>query len=95
MMYWRWLSEVSSMGIRVDSKAMDYQLSKENCNDRREFPFHKMVLDEVLPLTLGGGIGQSRISMLLLGKIHIGEIQASIWDKDTHAACNDAGICLL
>lgn len=87
--------EVSSMGIRVDSKAMDYQLSKENCNDRREFPFHKMVLDEVLPLTLGGGIGQSRISMLLLGKIHIGEIQASIWDKDTHAACADAGICLL
>ncbi|MGB5824707.1 MAG: aspartate--ammonia ligase [Proteocatella sp.] len=87
--------EVSSMGIRVDSQAMEYQLSKENCDERKSLPFHKMVLESALPLTLGGGIGQSRLSMLLLEKIHIGEVQASIWDEDTHLACKNAGICLL
>lgn len=87
--------EVSSMGIRVDSEAMDYQLSKENCDDRRELTFHKMILDNTLPLTIGGGIGQSRICMLLLEKIHIGEVQSSIWDLDTIRICEEAGIPLL
>ena len=87
--------EVSSMGIRVDAKSLDEQLTKADCDDRRELPFHKMVLDGTLPLTMGGGIGQSRLSMLLLGKAHIGEVQASVWDDETTAACERAGILLL
>ena len=87
--------EVSSMGIRVNSKAMDYQLSKSGCNDRRDLPFHSMVLEDTLPLTMGGGIGQSRLSMLLLEKLHIGEVQSSIWDADTRSVCTSAGIPLL
>lgn len=87
--------EVSSMGIRVDAKAMDYQLKKENCEDRRTLPFHKMILEDTLPLTIGGGIGQSRLCMLLLEKIHIGEVQSSIWDMDTIKNCEAAGIPLL
>lgn len=87
--------EVSSMGIRVDSKSLDEQLTKADCDDRRELPFHKMLLAGELPLTMGGGIGQSRISMLILGKAHIGEVQVSIWDKDTVAGCEKAGINLL
>ncbi len=87
--------EVSSMGIRVDAKALDEQLTKAGCDDRRKLPFHQMVLNGVLPLTMGGGIGQSRICMLLLGKVHIGEVQVSMWDKDTMDACRAAGIQLL
>ncbi len=87
--------EISSMGIRVDSKAMDYQLSKSLCDDRRTLKFHSMVIDEVLPLTMGGGIGQSRLSMLLLEKLHIGEVQSSIWDEDTLDICSKSGIPLL
>ena len=87
--------EVSSMGIRVDSAAMDSQLSKAGCDERRALPFHRMVLDGTLPLTIGGGIGQSRICMLLLGKAHIGEVQVSIWDEQTKAACDAAGVVLL
>ncbi len=87
--------EVSSMGIRVDEKALDSQLTKANCDDRRSLPFHKMLLDGTLPLTMGGGIGQSRLCMLLLGKAHIGEVQVSIWDNDTIKACKDANIELL
>lgn len=87
--------EVSSMGIRVDAKSLDEQLTKADCDDRRELPFHKMVLDETLPLTMGGGIGQSRICMLLLGKAHIGEVQVSIWDSGTLATCEAAGVDLL
>ena len=87
--------EVSSMGIRVDPASLDKQLRLSGCDDRRELPYHKMLLNGELPLTIGGGIGQSRLSMLLLGKAHIGEVQASIWDEDTVKACEQAGVVLL
>ena len=87
--------ELSSMGIRVDPAALDRQLTLAGCDDRRELPFHKMLLNGELPLTMGGGIGQSRVSMLLLGKAHIGEVQSSLWDEDTIRACQAAGITLL
>ena len=87
--------EISSMGIRVDAEAMDRQLNLANCNDRRELPFHKMLLNNELPLTIGGGIGQSRLAMLMLGCAHIGEVQSSVWDEETVKACNKAGIPLL
>ncbi len=87
--------EISSMGIRVDPAAMDRQLSMAGCDDRRELPYHKALLNGELPLTIGGGIGQSRLSMLLLGKAHIGEVQASIWDGDTMEKCEKAGVILL
>ncbi len=87
--------EISSMGIRVDPVAMDEQLRKANCDDRRELPFHKMLLEGKLPSTIGGGIGQSRLCMLLLGKAHIGEVQSSISDQETIDACKEAGIVLL
>lgn len=87
--------EVSSMGIRVDAKSLAEQLTKAGCEDRRKLLFHKMLLEEKLPLTIGGGIGQSRVCMLLLGKAHVGEVQASIWDEETLNACEKAGICLL
>ena len=87
--------EISSMGIRVDPESLDRQLTIAGCDDRRELPYHKMLLAGELPLTIGGGIGQSRLSMLLLGKAHIGEVQASIWDVDTIRACEEAGIVLL
>jgi len=87
--------EVSSMGIRVDPEAMDRQLTLAGCDDRRELPYHKMLLNGELPLTIGGGIGQSRLCMLLLGKAHIGEVQASIWDEETIKTCENAGIILL
>ena len=87
--------EISSMGIRVDEAAMDYQLHKRGCDDRRELPFHKMLLNGELPLTMGGGIGQSRVCMLMIGTCHIGEVQSSIWDKATIDACRSAGILLL
>ena len=87
--------EVSSMGIRVDPEAMDRQLSAAGCDERRALPYHRALLNGELPLTIGGGIGQSRVSMLLLGKAHIGEVQASIWDEETVRACSDAGVILL
>ena len=87
--------EVSSMGIRVDPTSLDRQLSIAGCDERRELPYHKMLLAGELPLTIGGGIGQSRLSMLLLGKAHIGEVQASVWDDETTAACEQAGVLLL
>ncbi|MEA4988020.1 MAG: aspartate--ammonia ligase [Anaerovorax sp.] len=87
--------EVSSMGIRVDEKAMDEQLDKAGCNNRRSLSFHTMLLNGKLPLTIGGGIGQSRLSMLLLEKAHIGEVQVSIWDQDTIDYCKKEGIKLL
>ena len=87
--------ELSSMGIRVDSASLDRQLSLSGCDDRRQLPFHRMLLDGELPLTIGGGIGQSRLCMLLLGKAHIGEVQSSIWDADTRRRCREAGIVLL
>ena len=87
--------EVSSMGIRVDPESMDRQLTMAGCDSRRELPYHKALLNGELPLTIGGGIGQSRLSMLLLGKAHIGEVQASIWDEDTVEKCEKAGVTLL
>ncbi len=87
--------EISSMGIRVDEKSLDYQLNERGCNDRRELPFHKALLAGELPLTIGGGIGQSRLCMLMMGSAHIGEVQSSIWDKDTIEGCKAAGIRLL
>ena len=87
--------EISSMGIRVDPAALDSQLHISGCDSRRELPYHKMLLSGELPLTIGGGIGQSRLSMLLLGKAHIGEVQASIWDEYTEKICKDAGVILL
>lgn len=87
--------ELSSMGIRVDPAAMDRQLRLSGCDDRRKLPYHKALLNGELPLTIGGGIGQSRVSMLLLGKAHIGEVQASIWDDQTVADCENAGVILL
>ena len=87
--------EVSSMGIRVDPASLDRQLTLAGCDDRRELPYHKMLLAGELPLTIGGGIGPSRLSMLLLGKAHIGEVQASIWDEATLRACEEAGVVLL
>lgn len=87
--------EVSSMGIRVDPTSLDRQLSIAGCDERRELPYHKMLLAGELPLTNGGGIGQSRLSMLLLGKAHIGEVQASIWDEYTEKVCSETGVTLL
>ena len=87
--------ELSSMGIRVDEESLDRQLTLADCNERRELPFHKMLLNGELPLTMGGGIGQSRLCMLMLGTCHIGEVQASLWDKETIEACEKAGITLL
>ena len=87
--------EVSSMGIRVDPESLDRQLTLAGCDSRRELPYHKALLAGELPLTIGGGVGQSRVSMLLLGKAHIGEVQASVWDAETEQACEKAGITLL
>ena len=87
--------EISSMGIRVDPEALDRQLTEAGCGCRRELPFHKMLLNGQLPLTIGGGIGQSRLCMLLLAKAHIGEVQASIWSDETVAACKAHGVELL
>ena len=87
--------EISSMGIRVDAESLDRQLTERGCEDRRELPFHKKLLNNELPLTIGGGIGQSRLCMLMMGSAHIGEVQSSIWDKDTIEGCRAAGIRLL
>ena len=87
--------EISSMGIRVDPAALDRQLRESGCDDRRNLPFHRMLLAGELPLTIGGGIGQSRLSMLMMGCAHIGEVQCGIWDRETVETCERAGIRLL
>ena len=87
--------EISSMGIRVDEESLARQLRLSGCEDRRELPFHKMLLNGELPLTIGGGIGQSRLCMLMMGSAHIGEVQSSIWDEETREGCKRAGIRLL
>ncbi len=87
--------EISSMGIRVDENSLREQLEKAGCEDRAELMFHKMLLNGELPLTMGGGIGQSRLCMLLLGKAHIGEVQVSLWDQHTATECEKAGVTLL
>ena len=83
------------MGIRVDAESLDRQLRLAGCEDRRNLPFHRMLLSGELPLTIGGGIGQSRLCMLMMGCAHIGEVQASIWDEETVRACENAGVMLL
>lgn len=99
IMFWNELLgcafEISSMGIRVDADAMKKQLKEAGCEDRAVLPFHKALLSGELPLTMGGGIGQSRLSMLLLQKAHIGEVQVSIWDDNTKNICAENGIVLL
>lgn len=87
--------EISSMGIRVDSKALDYQLTQCKDDDRRKYDFHRRILENDMVLSIGGGIGQSRLCMLLLEKLHIGEVQVSIWPKDMIDTCQDYGIKLL
>ncbi|MBO4854675.1 MAG: aspartate--ammonia ligase [Oscillospiraceae bacterium] len=87
--------EISSMGIRVDEESMARQLEIRQCTERAKLPFHKMLLSGQLPLTVGGGIGQSRLCMLLIGACHIGEVQCSLWDHATQEACEKAGILLL
>ena len=83
------------MGIRVDPQALDSQLTLAGCDARRSLTYPRMLLEGKLPLTMGGGIGQSRLCMLLLGKAHIGEVQSSIWDEETHRVCEAAGVTLL
>lgn len=87
--------EISSMGIRVNPESLDRQLSITGCDNRRTFPFHKLLLEGKLPLTIGGGIGQSRLCMFLMGCAHIGEVQSSVWDDTTRQKCEGAGIKLL
>ena len=87
--------ELSSMGIRVSPEVLVKQLELSGCTDRSELMYHKMLLDGKLPYSIGGGIGQSRLCMLLLGKAHIGEVQASVWDDETVKVCKEAGIRLL
>ncbi len=87
--------EISSMGIRVSPESLDRQLTEAGCDDRRSLPFHSMLLNGQLPLTMGGGIGQSRLCMLMIGTCHIGEVQSSLWDDQTRVACEAAGVMLL
>ncbi|WP_026893201.1 aspartate--ammonia ligase [Lacrimispora aerotolerans] len=87
--------EISSMGIRVDETSLAEQLKKAGCEDRKELLYHKMLLNSELPCTIGGGIGQSRLCMLLLDRAHIGEVQASIWPEDMRDTCREHKIFLL
>ena len=87
--------EISSMGIRVSPESLDRQLTLSGCDYRRNLPFHKMLLAGELPLTIGGGIGQSRLCMLMMGCAHIGEVQSSIWDENTVEVCEKNGVPLL
>jgi aspartate--ammonia ligase len=87
--------ELTSMGIRVDKDALMYQIEKSGKQERLQLPYHKSILAEELPLSIGGGIGQSRLCMLLLGRAHIGEVQASYWDTKTLEQCKELEIELL
>lgn len=87
--------EISSMGIRVNEEVLLEQLQKAGCMERAQLPFHQQLLHHELPQTIGGGIGQSRICMLLLNKAHIGEVQVSLWDEETLALCKQHRIHLL
>ena len=87
--------ELSSMGVRVDETALLNQLSLAGCPERAELPFHRALLRGELPYTIGGGIGQSRMCMFFLRKAHIGEVQSSFWDAETHALCESKGVELL
>ena len=87
--------EISSMGIRVNAQSLQSQLQASNTLERLSLPYHQAVLKNEYPFTIGGGIGQSRLCMLLLQKVHIGEVQSSIWDDETLTACQNAAITLL
>ncbi|MFD1549915.1 aspartate--ammonia ligase [Levilactobacillus fuyuanensis] len=87
--------EISSMGVRVDAASMQKQLKIAHAEDRLSLPYHKMIMNEELPYTIGGGIGQSRLCMLLLGKAHVGEVQTSIWPQAMIDQCEAANIHLL
>ncbi len=87
--------EISSMGIRVDENSLDSQLKSAGKDERRAFDYHKQILNGSLPLTIGGGIGQSRVCMLLLNKLHIGEVQASLWSDEMIKRCAEKGVNLL
>lgn len=87
--------EISSMGIRVDKNTLLSQLEKRNALDRLKYDYHKLIMEEKLPLTIGGGIGQSRLCMLMLEKAHIGEVQVSVWPEDMKEKCYENGIFLL
>ncbi|MDD3251612.1 MAG: aspartate--ammonia ligase [Lachnospiraceae bacterium] len=87
--------EISSMGIRVDEKSLAEQLAKAGCEDRKSLPYHKMLLNGELPYTIGGGIGQSRLCMLLLDRAHVGEVQASLWPDEMREECRKHKIFLL
>lgn len=87
--------EISSMGIRVDEDSLVKQLKTENCLDRLQLPYHQQIMNKELPYTIGGGIGQSRLCMLLLKKAHVGEVQASIWPQEMIDECSKHNINLL
>jgi aspartate--ammonia ligase len=87
--------EISSMGIRVDENSLEYQLKKKNCEERKELPFQKAVLEKKLPYTIGGGIGQSRICMFFLQRAHIGEVQSSIWPDEVYEIASENGVNIL
>lgn len=87
--------EVSSMGIRVDAKSLEEQLKLKNEEYKKDFEYHKMILSNELPLTIGGGIGQSRLAMLLMGKAHIGEVQSSLWEEELYSLAKEKGVVIL
>ena len=87
--------EISSMGIRVNAESLQKQLQAARCTEREKYPYHRAILANELPLTIGGGVGQSRLCMLLLGKAHIGEVQSSLWPQGMREICAQNGINLL
>ncbi len=87
--------EISSMGIRVDEASLMEQLKKAGCEERKDLPYHQMLLNGELPYSIGGGIGQSRLCMLLLGRAHVGEVQASVWPEEMRETCREHGMILL
>ncbi len=87
--------EVSSMGVRVDADSLKRQLTAAGAEDREQYAYHKAVLDGTVPLTIGGGIGQSRLCMLMLQKAHVGEVQVSVWPEEMVSECKEHGIVLL
>ena len=87
--------ELSSMGIRVDEDSLVSQIKIAGCEERLEMDFHKKLINKELPYTIGGGIGQSRLCMLMLNKAHIGEVQASVWPDEMRKVCGENGINLI
>ena len=87
--------ELSSMGIRVDAETLKEQLKKAGCEERAELPFHKNILNDTYPLSIGGGIGQSRVCLFMLEKAHVGEVQVSVWPEEMYEECEKHGIYLL